>query len=630
MNRTDHLRLPPAPARGRPPTAWLPGLALVLISLMPGPGGAQVNGLTIPAGIMAPAAPFRPKDFALAKYNGQYHLLYINHDNTPNVVTETNLGHAVSPDLRHWTPLPPVLAAHSLTNADYDHIWAPSIIKKGSTYIMYFTGVHDDGIHTNGVQTIRFAISSNLTDWTVFPSWLDYECGMVPWALCDPAFVNYGDFRDPCVIRDPHPTDTGDPPGWLMYYVTHPTSDAIAQGIPGSNDPDPNHVSYVVGMASATYDGPLNMYDLKPLWATHRAYPTGGHFNTIESPTVFSHTSSGATGWFLIAGAGGAFADNLVAWTVPDPTADPPGWTFQYGVSNLGTGHPFGIPTNWFKDSYGDFDNADGWEGAEYFLDDDGREYLCDFNENWIEIRQIKWTSPGAFDLEQPLLFETLSLGRATATNCVTAHVTITGKNLADGLGTRYAHLEAMRVDDGGNPLGTIPNNQVGLPDSVALTSDATVSTWHPSAATGETSTRMVIRLRDPDNSVASAPITVTQTTCGGGGGPLKDPATARRDPDGGVNAGVPLGLHVDAQALGLREARLRAALPAGGPAQVQIFDLNGRRVRLLRDGFLPAGESQLSWDLRDDAGSRVAPGVYFGRLTTALGTRTARVVVVP
>jgi len=165
MNRTDHLRLPTAPSRGRPPTAWLPGLALVLISLMPGPGGAQVNGLTIPAGIMAPAAPFRPKDFALAKYNGQYHLLYINHDNTPNVVTETNLGHAVSPDLRHWTPLPPVLAAHSLTNADYDHIWAPSIIKKGSTYIMYFTAFRPyDSRFPRTSRTGRYSRPGSITN----------------------------------------------------------------------------------------------------------------------------------------------------------------------------------------------------------------------------------------------------------------------------------------------------------------------------------------------------------------------------------------------------------------------------------------------------------------------------------
>jgi hypothetical protein len=240
-----------------------------------------------------------------------------------------------------------------------------------------------------------------------------------------------------------------------------------------------------------------------------------------------------------------------------------------------------------------------------------------------IEIRQIKWTSANTFDLEQPLLFETLSLNRQTATNCVTVQVTITGKNLADGLGTRYAHLEALEVDGSGNPLGTIPNSQVGLPDSVALVSDATVLTWHPRTAPNESSTSMVVRLRDPNTSVASAPITVTQTTCGGGGGPFKDPAAAKP-----VDAGEPLALQVET--LGRQQATLRAALPTAMAARVQIFDINGRQVRLMSDGVLPAGGTPLVWDLRDDAGRRAPPGVYFGRLSTPLGMRTAHVVVLP
>lgn len=316
-----------------------------------------------------------------------------------------------------------------------------------------------------------------------------------------------------------------------------------------------------------------------------------------------------------------------MGWTGPDPTAEPADWTFRGRLSNFGTGHPFGIPSNWFKDSYGDFDDGYGWAGAEYFADDDGREYLCVFNGGAIEVRQMKWTSPMTFDLEQPLGYETLFLDRTTATNCVNVHVTITGKNLADGLGTRYAHLEVVRVDDAGNALGMIPNAQVNLPDSVALTSDATTLTWRPSTAAGEASTRMVIRLRDPDTGVASPPITVTATSCGGGGGPLRYPEAAH--PQSGDPTGGRYDLEVEAQSLGSRDARLLAAVPVAMRARVALFDLNGRQVRLLSDGTLPAGETHLTWDRRDDAGQRVPPGVYFVRLSTALGARLARLVVV-
>jgi len=42
------------------------------------------------------------------------------------------------------------------------------------------------------------------------------------------------------------------------------------------------------------------------------------------------------------------------------------------------------------------------------------------------------------------------------------------------------------------------------------------------------------------------------------------------------------------------------------------MYDLRGRRVRLLARGPFPAGDQQLSWDGRDASGRRVAPGIYF------------------
>ena len=57
--------------------------------------------------------------------------------------------------------------------------------------------------------------------------------------------------------------------------------------------------------------------------------------------------------------------------------------------------------------------------------------------------------------------------------------------------------------------------------------------------------------------------------------------------------------------------------LPAG--ARVQIFDLRGR---LVIDEALDPAETGFAWNLRNDAGERVASGVYFYVLTDRDGNR--------
>src|SRR5216117_893921 len=50
------------------------------------------------------------------------------------------------------------------------------------------------------------------------------------------------------------------------------------------------------------------------------------------------------------------------------------------------------------------------------------------------------------------------------------------------------------------------------------------------------------------------------------------------------------------------------------GRVQVAIYDVMGRKVRDLADRIFPAGEHTLQWDGTDDAGSKLARGVYFVR----------------
>lgn len=77
-----------------------------------------------------------------------------------------------------------------------------------------------------------------------------------------------------------------------------------------------------------------------------------------------------------------------------------------------------------------------------------------------------------------------------------------------------------------------------------------------------------------------------------------------------------------------LGETAIGFALPSAGPASLAIFSPDGRRIRTLAEGDLPAGVHQRVWDGRTDAGRAAAPGVYFYRLE-AQGKELSRRLVV-
>lgn len=74
--------------------------------------------------------------------------------------------------------------------------------------------------------------------------------------------------------------------------------------------------------------------------------------------------------------------------------------------------------------------------------------------------------------------------------------------------------------------------------------------------------------------------------------------------------------------------AQLRFALPQAGRARVEVLDVEGRVVRVLADCELARGTHTLGWDGRDDAGRRVAGGIYVCRLVTPAGTVNRKAVV--
>jgi hypothetical protein len=72
----------------------------------------------------------------------------------------------------------------------------------------------------------------------------------------------------------------------------------------------------------------------------------------------------------------------------------------------------------------------------------------------------------------------------------------------------------------------------------------------------------------------------------------------------------------------------IRFTTPTSGVVNVAIYDVNGRLVRTLVDGPLPAGQHGVVWDGTDASGRHVASGVYLYRLTSGEGTVTKRMVL--
>jgi hypothetical protein len=77
---------------------------------------------------------------------------------------------------------------------------------------------------------------------------------------------------------------------------------------------------------------------------------------------------------------------------------------------------------------------------------------------------------------------------------------------------------------------------------------------------------------------------------------------------------------------------RFHTSTSDGAPGRVRIviYDLSGRRVRLLLDEEIPPGEHGVTWPCRSDAGNLVAPGVYHAILDGPNGRHIVNLAIVP
>jgi subtilisin family serine protease len=91
----------------------------------------------------------------------------------------------------------------------------------------------------------------------------------------------------------------------------------------------------------------------------------------------------------------------------------------------------------------------------------------------------------------------------------------------------------------------------------------------------------------------------------------------------------APFGLRTISPSPGPRRVTLELSLPTGGPVDVSLFNVHGRRVARLAQGTLGPGVHTLHWDGTDERGMRVGSGVYFARARTREGVSGLRVVII-
>lgn len=229
-----------------------------------------------------------------------------------------------------------------------------------------------------------------------------------------------------------------------------------------------------------------------------------------------------------------------------------------------------------------------GWWGSES-LEDGERLYFGNILNHWVQFWDMTWVAPDTFQLAYPDSFQVLSTGfdRGHAAPGDSLNLIITSIRGTD----RVVHLAYEQTKLG----GTIPVEAaaLGLPDSVVLTGDTTYVSWVPQQPPDATT--YLLRARVPDSQTAVELVRILV--------PDDNMPTPPPDPD-----------PVITRVLLPRDGRIRFVRERSRSAfTVRVHDLRGR---MLWEGEAPAGERVLVWDARDRAGRRVAPGMYFARVT--------------
>ena len=70
--------------------------------------------------------------------------------------------------------------------------------------------------------------------------------------------------------------------------------------------------------------------------------------------------------------------------------------------------------------------------------------------------------------------------------------------------------------------------------------------------------------------------------------------------------------------------------LPSAVRVRIEVFDPQGRQVRVLADGAYAPGRWSVEWDRRDAAGRTMSPGLYLYRMRAGSYSDQKKMVLLP
>ena len=199
------------------------------------------------------------------------------------------------------------------------------------------------------------------------------------------------------------------------------------------------------------------------------------------------------------------------------------------------------------------------------------------------------------------------------------AHLPVTLCIVATNWSGESAALSAIEELPGGGQA-SLSMASLGLPDSIPLQADTTRLVWcgRIRHASGDTTGALDLVVRSAAFGVQSPVLRLLQPP---------PPPAPDQDP-GGTPEDRRLRFRMTASSVFGARPTFLVDLPGPGAVRLDLFDLQGRRVRSLTDRELPKGATLIPWDGRDAGGQAVGRGLYFARLVTRSETRVVKLVV--
>ena len=74
---------------------------------------------------------------------------------------------------------------------------------------------------------------------------------------------------------------------------------------------------------------------------------------------------------------------------------------------------------------------------------------------------------------------------------------------------------------------------------------------------------------------------------------------------------------------------RIISDLPEDGHLKMNIYDVNGKEIIVLKDEDLSAGSHVTLWDGKDASGNKVGSGMYYVHMKTGYFSEIKKIVVV-